>query len=54
VEEGRGRGKGEHDLVLVMRDRTEALEASRKNGNMQPGVGQEVGGASRNYQRPGR
>ena len=36
-----GEGRGEHDLILGGGERTEALRASRKNGNRQP---QEVGG----------
>ena len=39
--EGTGRGKVEHDQVLVKEIRSKALRASRKNGNRQP---QEVGG----------
>ena len=40
--EGRRRGKGEHDPVLgAVGNRSEALRASRKNGNRKP---QEVGG----------
>jgi hypothetical protein len=40
VREGTGRGKAEHDQLWV-RNRSEALRASRKNENKQP---QEVGG----------
>jgi hypothetical protein len=37
---GRGPGKAEHDQIIV-RGRSEAVRASRMNGNMQP---PEVGG----------
>jgi hypothetical protein len=39
-ERGWGVGRGEHDLVYGGEGRTEALRASRNNGNRQP---QEVG-----------
>ena len=47
-----GKRTGEHDLVFGGGNKTEALKASRKNGNRQL---QEVGGGgpSRLYQSPG-
>jgi hypothetical protein len=41
VGERRGKEKGEHDQVLGGGNRSEALKASRMNGNMRP---QEVVG----------
>ena len=42
MEKRTGKGRGEHDQLLCwVGERTEALKASRKNGNRQP---QEVGG----------
>jgi hypothetical protein len=38
---GRDMGKGEHDQALGLRNNSEALRASRMNGNMHP---LEVGG----------
>ena len=34
--EGTGRGKGEHDQVLGVGVRNEAMKANKKNGNRQP------------------
>ena len=40
MKEGTGIGKGEHEWLLRVGKRTEAMRASRKNGNRQPwGVG---------------
>jgi hypothetical protein len=36
VGKGSGRRRGEHDQILGGENRTEALRASRKNGNKQP------------------
>jgi hypothetical protein len=47
----RGRGRGEHDQVLGGGNRTEALRASRKNGNRQP---KEVRPGGETFQRPGK
>jgi hypothetical protein len=49
-----GRGKGEHDQILDVGNRSEeALRANRMNGNRQS---QDIGGVgpSRMYQRPRR
>ena len=42
--EGTGRGKGEHDQVLGVGVRNEAMKANKKNGNRQP---LEMGGGGR-------